>query len=74
MANLTRNKAPKMFSAADFVLAHPGCTKLAVAESVGPNASRRYGYAIVNRAIRRGLIKAVVGPRGRYSLTTKEEA
>ena len=58
----------KMQAAADFVRANPGCAILPVAEHVGPNGSRRFGYATVHRAIAAGLIQAARS-RGRYTLT-----
>ena len=64
----TRACAPKMHAALDYVLDNPGCCKLAVAEAVGPYSSRRYGYAIVDRAIKAGMIDATRGDSGRYAL------
>ena len=64
----TRARAPKMHAALDYVLDNPGCCKLAVAEAVGPYSSRRYGYEIVDRAIRAGMIDATRGECGRYTL------
>lgn len=54
----TRLTAPQMFAARDYVADNPGCAILPVAEHVGPNGSRRYGYATVHRAIKAGLICA----------------
>lgn len=59
---------PKMQAAVSFVASNPGCAILPVAEAIGPNGSRKYGYAAVHRAIRAGLIRAE-RIRGRYSLT-----
>jgi hypothetical protein len=64
----TRRIGPAMQAAQDFVAANPGCRKLAAAEHIGPNGSRRYGYAAVDRAISAGLIAAERTPRG-YRLT-----
>ena len=64
----TRARAPKMHAARDFVADNPGCCKLAVAEAVGPNGSRRFGYEIVDRAIRAGMIDAERADNGRYTL------
>jgi hypothetical protein len=64
----TRARAPKMHAALDYVLDNPGCCKLAVAEAVGPYSSRRYGYAIVDRAIKAGMINATRSECGRYTL------
>ena len=58
----------KMKAAVEFVRNNPGCTKLAPAEAVGPNGSRRYGYATVDRCIRAGLIVAE-RLNNRYALT-----
>ena len=64
-----RRIGQKMRWAAEYVKAHPGCTKLAVAERVGPNGSRQYGYAIVDRAIGAGLIEDRSEPgSSRYAL------
>jgi len=60
---------PKMHQAVIYVANHPGCRILPVAEEVGPHGSRQYGYAIVHRAIKAGLIKAVKDKHGRYTLT-----
>ena len=59
---------PKMLAATAYVAAHPGCCILPVAEAIGPNGSRRYGYQAVHRAIDAGLIVAERGTSGRYSL------
>ena len=68
MSRPSRARAPKMHAARDYVAAHPGCCKLPAAEAVGPHSSRRYGYAIVDRAIRAGMIDATRGASGRYTL------
>jgi len=60
--------APRMFAAAEYVAANPGCPILPVAEHIGPNGSRRYGYAAVHRAIKAGLIRAEAGEGNRYAL------
>jgi hypothetical protein len=49
---------PRMQEAAEYVLHHPGCAMLPVAEHVGPNGSRNFGYRTVHRAIAAGLIRA----------------
>ena len=64
----TRTIGPRMQQAAFFVRNNPGCAILPVAEAVGPHGSRKYGYEIVHRAIRAGLIRATVR-NGIYSLT-----
>jgi hypothetical protein len=58
----------KMRMAVTYVSMHPGCAILPAAEYVGPNGSRKFGYAIVHRAIDAGLINATWA-RGRYTLT-----
>jgi hypothetical protein len=62
----------RMAEAAAYVADHPGCAILPVAEYVGPHGSRRYGYATVHRAIKAGIINAVRGSNGRYTLTAAE--
>jgi len=65
---------PKMQEAVAFVADNPGCCILPVAEEVGPYGSRQYGYAIVHRAIKAGLIQAAKDKKnGRYTLTVKED-
>jgi len=59
----SRRIGPAMRAAADFAAANPGCTKMAAADAIGPNGSRRFGYAAVDRAIRAGLIEARDGQR-----------
>lgn len=60
----------KMQQALEIVRSNPGCTKLFVAKLVGPHGSLRYGYAIVDRCIRRRMITArAVG--NKYSLQVK---
>jgi hypothetical protein len=51
-------KGSKMAVVIDYVREHPRCTKMAAAEHAGPNGSLRFGYAIVDRAIRAGFIGA----------------
>lgn len=67
----TPYNAPRMFRAVAYVAAHPDCPILPVAEAVAPHGSRRFGYAIVHRAIRAGLLSAVRGANGRYSLRVR---
>lgn len=69
MASRTRIGS-KMTAAAEFVAANPGCTKMAAADAIGPNGSRRYGYSAVDRAIRAGLVTASQNARG-YALTVR---
>ena len=57
-----------MIAAVQYVTQHPGCSILPVAEAIGPNGSRRFGYAAVHRAIRAGLLNAKRS-HGRYALT-----
>jgi len=63
---------PKMQEAADFVNQNPGCSMLKVAEAIGPNGSRYYGYRAVHRALKAGLIRdrghEVGAPNGQYRL------
>lgn len=66
------NIGPKMKAAAAYVAAHPDTAILPVAEAIGPNGSRRYGYAAVHRAIRAGIIEATRTPRGWYRLTVAD--
>jgi len=61
---------PRMKEATAIVAENPGCTKLYVAEQVGPHGSRQFGYRTVERCIKAGLIVAVKAAQGnRYSLT-----
>ena len=60
---------PRMAAAIAYVRRNPGCAILPVAEYVGPNGSRKYGYRTVHRAIKRGLIRAAKLPTGKYALT-----
>lgn len=66
-----------MSRVASIVAANPGTAILPVAEAVGPNGSRRYGYATVHRAIDAGLVRhcrlgaAMLGvPAGTYCLVS----
>jgi len=61
----------KMKEVVAFVRQNPGCAKLPAAEHVGPHGSRRYGYEIVDRAIRAQLICAERNDC-RYSLYVNE--
>lgn len=58
---------PRMEQAVMYVRNHPGCAILPVAEYVGPHGSRQFGYRVVHRAIKAGLIRATKA-NGRYSL------
>lgn len=58
-------KGSKMTAAAEYVAAHPGCTKMAAAGHIGPNGSLRFGYAAVDRAINAGMIRAAAVDGGR---------
>ena len=59
----------RMIEAYLYVAAHEGCTMLPVADAIGPNGSRKYGYRAVHRAVEAQLINAEkVGSR--YVLTT----
>lgn len=49
----------KMLEVGVLVHERPGVTPLAVAEAVGPYGSRRYGYAVVWRAVRARLVSAI---------------
>ena len=72
---MAKRIGPKMAKAARIVAENPGTAILPVAERVGPNGSRQYGYAIVHRAMRAGLVRhcalgaRMLGlPRGTYCL------
>lgn len=65
---LNRRIGPKMQQAVSFVRQNPGCAKLPVAAVVGPRGSINYGYQIVDRAIRAGLIHAEKRPGNKYAL------
>ena len=65
---------PKMAAAVLYVHAHPGCPILPVAEDVGANGSRRYGYAVVHRAMAAGLIEATSGKGNAYALWVADDA
>lgn len=64
---MTKRVGKKMLQAA-YVCAHPGVSKLQVAQRVGPNGSTMYGYNAVDRAIRAGLIRAEKGKGNSYRL------
>lgn len=66
---MNKRIGPKMQAATDYVRDHPGCTKLAVADHVGPHGSRMFGYRIVDRAISAGLIRAALNHRNAYTLS-----
>jgi hypothetical protein len=59
----SRRIGPRMAAARQIVQWRGGAmpSMLALAESVGPHGSIRYGYAIVHRAIRAGLL--AIDPR-----------
>jgi hypothetical protein len=59
---------PKMREAVLVVAAFPGCTKLTVADSVGPHGSHQFGYRTVDRAIAAGLLDANLTSKG-YQVT-----
>jgi hypothetical protein len=61
-----------MLAAVGYVADHPGCTKVAVADEIGPHGARGFGYRCLDRAIRAGLIHAELGGR-QYSLTLTEK-
>lgn len=65
---MTNRIGPRMAQAVAYVRKHPGCSILPVAERVGPNGSRKFGYRTVHRAIRAGLIRATKDKAGRYCL------
>jgi len=48
-----------MRAAVEYVADHSGCTKREVSLAVGPHGSNAYGYRIVMRAIRAGLIRDI---------------
>lgn len=54
---MTARVGPRMAEAVAYVSQNPGCTMLEVAEHVGPNGSRQYGYRTVHRCIDAGLIE-----------------
>jgi len=64
---MTKRIGFRMREAAEYVAAHPGTTKSMVARAVFPK-SNRYGYAIVDRAIKAGIISAERLPVGIYVL------
>jgi|OM-RGC.v1.032392763 hypothetical protein len=69
---LTPENAPRMADAVQYVFFNEGCPKLHVAEHVGPNGSRRFGYQTVDRAIKAGLINARwVGNRYELNVTPR---
>ena len=57
----TYTPGDRMTAAMQYVAKHPGCVKLHCAEWVGPQQSRKYGYEIVDRCIRRGYIEVKDG-------------
>jgi hypothetical protein len=59
---------PKMSEALELIAAAPGSTKMAIARTVGPHGSLRYGYEIVDRCIAAGLVTAQYS-NNKYSLT-----
>jgi hypothetical protein len=65
---MTKNKTarigPRMLDVQSFVEANPGRAMYHAAVYVGPNASARYGYATVHRAIDAGLVEAVPAETG----------
>lgn len=58
----------KMQRVVSIVANNPGIVMLQVAERVGANGSRKYGYATAHRAVRAGLVWAVRGACGRIHL------
>lgn len=56
---------PRMNDVRNLVAANPGRTMLWYAERVGPNGSRRFGYASVHRAIKAGIVRGEVCPRNK---------
>ena len=62
---------PRMMEAVAFVAHHEGCPILPVAEAVGPNGSRNYGYRTVHRAINAGLLDYTISSRT-YALTVTD--
>ena len=68
---IPRRIGPQMRRAIDYVAAHPGCSKLAVARYTLPYAvgyNNAWAYGPVNRAIAAGLIIAGQGRGNAYSL------
>ena len=59
--------APAQDACADIVRANPGIVGLDLAERCGPNASRRYGYGIIHRAVNSGRIVQVDNPKRKGS-------
>lgn len=47
---------PRMRDALEYIRNHPGTAILPVAEYVGPNGSRQFGYRTVHRLINAGLV------------------
>lgn len=48
----------KMLRALQIVKDSPGCSKLDIATAISPYGTTRYGYVVVDRCIRYGLITA----------------
>lgn len=63
----------RMRQAVEYVRSNPGCAIYPVARWVGPHGSTRYGYQIVHRAIKAGLLTATRKGDGSYALTVREE-
>lgn len=69
MTMTTHRIGPRMLDAVRYVARNRGCAILPVADHVGPNGSRQFGYRTVHRAIRAGLITArKVSAGWQYSL------
>lgn len=58
---MAKRIGPRMLDVVSFVARNEGCAILPVAEHVGPNGSRNYGYRTVHRAADAGLIVLVRG-------------
>lgn len=63
---------PRMYETRCYVARNPGCPILPVAEHVGPNGSRRFGYRTVHRCLSAGLLQTEQG-RGCYVLTVTDK-
>jgi len=55
---------PAMRDALKYIYENPGSIPYHVAQAVGPNGSRRFGYQILERCKKRGLIENRAGKDG----------
>lgn len=71
---MTNRIGPRMQDALRYIANHPGTAILPVAEYVGPNGSRKYGYATVHRLLKTDLVVNLSSRHGRYELTVRPSA